>query len=57
MMSGYKTYATGAAMILSGLGLIVKEVSDGTGFSQEGLFMVLNGFGFIFMRNGIKKVE
>lgn len=57
MISGKKTYLTGAAMILSGLGLLAKEFNDGSGFSQEGLFMVLTGLGFIFNRQAVAKVE
>lgn len=61
MLSGWKTYATGVAMILSGAGLVIKDFSEKQGFNEVGFATMMTGFGFIFnraaLKTEIKKVE
>lgn len=56
-MDGKKTYLAGAAMIISGIGLILKGFSDGTGINTEALNMVMSGFGIMFLRHAVAKVQ
>mgnify|MGYP006935476390 CR=1 FL=1 len=55
MLSGWKTYITGAAMILSGAGLVLKDLAEKQGFNEVGFMTFMSGFGFIFNRAGMKK--
>jgi hypothetical protein len=51
MLSGYKTYATGIAMILFGITGVRLQKMD---FNQAAE-LVGAGFGLIFLRSGVKK--
>lgn len=49
MLSGYKTYIVGGAMIVYGLALIV------TGDVEQGVARLMEGLGLVTLRSGISK--
>jgi len=57
VMRGKKTYAVGTAMILSGLAMVIESLVEYGWISDKGLGLILEGFGFMTIRAGVKKVE
>lgn len=53
MLRGWKTYLTGAAMILSGAGLVIKDLTEKKGFNEIGFQTMMSGFGLVFLRKGV----
>lgn len=54
-LSGYKTYIVGGAMVLVG-GLALLGVDIPAFPVADGGKMILEGFGLIFLRQGVKKI-
>ena len=57
-LDGYKLKIGGAASILTGLAIWLKDLSDGGSFTtlQEGWTYVLSGWGMIAAKSAIEKV-
>ena len=52
-LSGYKTYLTGFAMMLTGAGMVFKDLSEG-GINMDGVQMFMSGAAFVFLRKGVE---
>lgn len=57
-LDGYKMKLGGVALILTGLGLIAKDLSDGGTFTPlEGWKLVMAGWAMIATKSAIEKTE
>lgn len=58
MMSGWKTWAGGSGLILSGMAMIAKAISEGTlDGIQEGVALISAGLGAIGIGHKIEKAS
>lgn len=57
-LDGYKAKIGGAAFILTGLGLIAKDLSDGGTFQpMEGWKMILAGWALVAGKSALEKLQ